>query len=449
MARVLELLGRRTEFLSVLRSPDYRTYYVGHVASVAGHQIMIAVQAWLVYRLTGSPLALGLVGGVQAIPGIVLNLVAGALADRLNPRYLIMVGQGASALLAGILATLVVTGLVQMWHIVAIAFLISITTSFDQPARRTIWPHLVDRRQFMFAVSLNQSVWSSTRIVAPAIAGLMIATIADATGDEMVGAGASFYMAVVGFLAMVMAMAMIRLPAIKRSTGATIAHDIAEGLLFTLQHRVFLVLLGLTFMNGFFGISYMWLMPVFAEEYLRVDVTGYGVLLSVSGIGGAIGALGVGSFGQYQNRAWLIVGSTILFGATVVLFAVTSAAFHSFPLALVLLLLGGCFFSVSQVAATTILNLLVPDEFRGRVMGLRGVTWSIAPLGSLMAGSLAVLVGTAFAVGLGGLVVILFALLAVATNSEIRNLRSVMPDLTPGVEAGTTDQARSWSASRQ
>ena len=436
MAWALDILSRCTQFLTVLGNRNYRTYWLGHLTSVAGHQMMIATQAWLVYRLTGSPLVLGLVGGAQAIPGIGLNLFAGALADRMNPRYITMLGQGGSAVLAGILAILVITGVVEVWHIAVIAFLTSVTTSFDQPSRRTIWPHLVDRSQFMYAISLNQSVWSSTSIIAPGIAAFIIAMAGNITGDEVVGAGVSYYFTFFGFLAMVIAMAMIKMPVIKRSTGATVFHDMVGGLMFTVRHRVFLVLLGMTFVNGFFGVSYMWLMPVFAEEYLGVDVTGYGLLMSVNGIGGVIGTLGIASYGQYQNRTWLFIGSATLFGAAVVLFAVGSSLFHWLPLALATVLVGGMFFSVNQVAASTVLNLLVPDEFRGRVMGLRGATWSVAPLGSLVAGILAVLVSTAFAVAMGGLMVILFALLAFGISTEIRNLRSAVGDSPEAVGAG-------------
>jgi MFS family permease len=434
-------LVRRTAFLRVLGNREFRTYYLGNLASVTGHQMMIATLAWLVFRLTGSPLALGLVGGVQAIPGFALNLVAGALADRVNPKHLIILAQGATALLTAVMATIIVTGAIEVWHIVVISLLTGFTTNFDGPARRTVWPHLVDRSEFMFAASLNQSVWSSTRIVAPALAGFTIAASGELLGDELLGAGATVYISFLGFLAMAVAIAMVRVPPIKRSSGATILHDIVEGLLFTKRNTIFLILLGMTFFNGFFGVSYMWLMPVFAEDYLGVDVQGFGVLMSFSGIGGVLGAVAIASFGQYQNRPWLVVGSTTLFGTSILLFAVSSALLHSFPLALLLVLLGGFFYSVTQVASTTILTLLVPDEFRGRVMGLRSLTWSIAPLGSLTTGLVATLVNTAFAVGLNSVMVILFGLLIVATNAQIRNLRAIAPSFADGL-AGSGASSR-------
>ncbi len=430
MASTQGVLARRFQFLTVLHNPNYRTYYIGLLTSVTGHQMLIATQAWLVYEITGSPLTLGLVGGFQAIPTIALSLFAGALADRLNPRYIIILAQSAMALLMGILATLVVTGSVEIWHIIAIAVLIGAAESFDQPARRAVWPRLIERHEYQYAVPLNSTVWSGTRIIAPAIAGFIIATAGSISGDDEVGAGVSFYFSFFGFLAMSLAMGFIRMRPAERARGATVLHDIGEGLLWVKRHPIFMLLLGMVLFNGFFGLSYMWLMPVFAEEYFKVDVKGYGLLMSASGIGGLAGVLTVASFGSSLNRSWILIGGAFLFGSTVITFAATSAVFGLFFLGLFLVLLGGFFTSMYQVSVGTTLNLLVPDEYRGRVMGLQSITWSLAPLGSLQAGALATLVNTPFAVILGGSAVILFAMVA-ATNRQVRSLRADIVESVP------------------
>ena len=425
---MLQTIARRAEFLSVLRNRDFRVYSVGLVASVLGQQMLIATQAWLVYYLTGSPLALGLVGGVHAVPGIVVTLLGGAFADRFNPRNIILLAQGASALLMAVLATLVVTGLVEVWHIVVVSFLTGVTQAFDSPARRTVWPPLVRRDEFLYAISIGQSVWNGTRIIAPGIAGFIIATVGRVTGDEQVGAGASLYVTFAGFLAMAIAMWMIRMPPVRRSSGASVFHDVVDGLLFVKRNRVFLYLLGISLVSGYFGLSFMWLMPVFAEDYLHVGATGYGALLSMGGVGAMLGVLSVASFGQYQDRPWLLIGGTVLAGGMVTVFAVTSAVFQSYALALVLMAVVGAAFAVFQVATGTTVNLLVPDEYRGRVMGLRGMMFSLAPLGSLQAGLIATAVNTPFAVGLGGSVLLAFGLLAYATSPEIRGLRRMVAE---------------------
>ncbi len=434
---MLQTLARRTEFLTVLRNRNYRFYYAGMLSSVTGQQMYHATQLWLVYYLTGSPATLGWVAGVQAIPGLVLMLFFSALADRVNPKKIIIVGEAAAALFMVVLATLIVTGLVQVWHIVVIAFLTSLANSVDHPARRVVWAHLVPREQFIYAISLNQTIWNGTRIFAPGLAGLIVATVASTTGDEQLGLGVSHYVSFLGFLAMAVAIGMIRLPQITRSTGATVLHDIVEGLAYVRRNSVFIHLMGLYFVAGFFGHGYTVLMPLFAGEYLGVGVGEFGVLLSVTGAGGIVGTFGVASFGRYQNRPWLILGGNVLAGVGLVLFATTSALLHSYPLALVLLFLIGATSSVFMMAAGTVINLLVQDEYRGRVMGLRGLMWSLIPLGGLQAGLLASVIGAPLTIVLNGVVVIAFTLLAYVFSREIRNLRQLAPEAT---RAGPTPE---------
>lgn len=425
---MFQTLSRRTAFLSVLAVRDFRIFSAGLLTTVLGRQILVVTQAWLVYDMTGSPLALGVVGGAHAVPGILVALFSGALADRFDPRRIILAAEAASALLLLVLATLVATGLVQVWHIIVVAFLTGITQAFDSPARRSIWAPMVPREKFLFAISVNSSIWNVTHIAAPALAGAIIASVGSLANDDRVGAGAGFYVAFAGFLTMVIAMRMVRVAPAQRSRGATVFHDIVDGFVFMRRNRVHLYLLALSLSAGYFGLSYIYLMPVFAEDYLRVGPGGYGALLSMAGIGGLVGMMGVASFGQYQDRPWLIIGSLTLAGSTMVLFAVTTAMVQSYVLAMAFMVVIGGSFAVFQVATSTAMNLLVPDEYRGRIMGFRGIMFSLAPLGSLQAGVIASVSNTPLAVGFAGAMLAVIGLLVYVVSPDIRGLRRIVTE---------------------
>ena len=436
-------LAKRAQFLTVLQNREFRIYSIGLVASVLGQQMLIATQAWLVYFLTGSPATLGIVAGVHAIPGLVVTLVGGAVADRFDPRKIILAMQGSSALIMAVLATLVVTNQVEVWHIMISAFLTGITQSFDSPARRTVWPPMIQRSQFMYAISITQSTWNGTRMIAPGLAGLIIATVSR-TADGAMGAGVSLYITFLGFLIMAVAMTMIRLPPATRSSGASVLHDIKDGFAFVAQRKIYLYLLGISLASGYFGLSYMWLMPVFAEDYLHVGAGGFGALLSVSGVGAMTGVLAIASFGQYQDRPLILFGGSAMAGVSVIVFAVTSAMFESYALALVLMFFLGLSFAIVQVATGTTVNLLVPDEYRGRVLGFRGLMFNLSPLGSLQAGLIASATNAPLAVSIGGGTLAVIAVLMYVLSPEVRRLRSLVAEATAAHEA--RDAARKATA---
>ena len=422
-----DFLTRRFEFVSVLRRRDYRRYWLGLVASVTSQQALIAAQGWLVYDITGEVVALGLVATAQAIPAIIFNLLAGALADRLDPRRLIVLGEGIAALVITGLATLVLLERVEVWHIVISAFLIGISTSLDQPARRVIWPALIERQQFMFATALNQGVWNGTRVFAPMIATGPIAIVGGITGDFRLGAAVALYLIAAGFAAMAIVIVTIRLPEMRRASGRTVLHDIADGLRFVVTHRIFLLLLIMSFSIGYFGLSYQWLLPAFAADVLGLGPEGLGLLYTASGVGGLIGIFLSASYGQQQSKTWMLGGGAGLLGLSVLLFGI-NGAMQWYWLALAMAASSGGLYAVFQTASNTLLNLLVPTEYRGRVMGLRGVMWSLAPLGALQAGFIAQYTSTPFAIALGGGAVIAVTVLAFLFSGQIRSIHRLVEE---------------------
>ena len=424
---MIQAVRRRFAFLSILRYRDYRIYYVGLLFSVTSHQGLLAAQGWLVFDMTGEPAALGYVAAAQAVPAIALNLFAGALADRMDPRKMILIGESAAAVVTGALAVIVITGGVEVWHIVVASFLAGIGLSFDQPSRRVVWPALIPRDQYVSGTALNQGVWHGTRVIAPAIATGIIAIVDSTTGDARLGAGIALLVISGGFLAMALAIMAVKLPPMKRATGATVLHDIKDGLQFVVQHRIFLMLLGLSFAVGYFGLSYQWLLPALAKEVLGRGPQGLGMLMSASGVGGVIGLFVIASFGRNHQSPWQLGGGAAAFGVAIIGLGFAGEA-GMFEVALLLAAFAGALYGFFQIAANTMMNLLVPTEYRGRVMGLRGIMWSLSPLGALQAGLIASFVSTPFAIALGGVAILVVFGLAFALSSELRNVRALVAE---------------------
>jgi MFS family permease len=409
-------IQHRTRFqvFTALRHPSFRRFWLGSVASVMGFQIMMVAQGWLVYDLTGSKLVLGYLGLAAGLPAIGLNLFGGVMADKVDQRRLLIITQAASSFVMFILASLVLLDMVQVWHLMSSAFLIGSIQAFDAPTRQAMFPHLIDRVDMMNAVALNSMVWQGTRVIGPALGGLIIGT--------RLGIAPGFYGAFLGFLVMALIVSTLRLPPLKSARETSMSQDMAQGINFVRTNRIFVFLIGMTFFNSMFGISYIFLFPVFAKDIFEAGTSGLGFLSAATGIGALIGTVFTASLGNFQRKGWLLLAGAVLFGIFLILFAVTSSIFASLPLAMGIIFLAGASTSTYMITVMSTLQTLVPDELRGRVMGIYGMTWSLLPLGAMQAGAIAQFTSAPFAVALGGLAVILFAVGMAVTNSQVRNL---------------------------
>ena len=400
------------------RYPAFRAYWLGLLCAVTGFQMFRVAQSWLVYELTGSPLYLGYALAANAIPGIFFNLVGGVFADRMDKRVLILCTQGGTGLLILALALLTITGVVEVWHILVIAFLTGAVEAFDNPARQAFFPHLIERSVMTSAVALNSSIWQGTRIVGPAIAGFLI---------DLVNTGTALFVSAAGFFVMAVVMLFLSVPPIPQGAPANPARAMWEGMTFIGRNAIFAFLIGMTFFNSFFGMAYVLLMPVFAVDVLEVGARGQGFLLGVGGVGSLLTTIWLGARGGFQRRGLAIVGGAITFGLGVIAFGLTSHFLGWYALALALMVVVGCSNSIYMISIQSSLQMLVPDNVRGRVMGFYSMTWSIMPLGGLQAGALASVswIGAPFAVAIGGAAVVLFALATGTFNGRIRDLGGV------------------------
>ena len=412
-------IGRFLNVPPALKYPKYRAYWLGTLASVGGFQMLMFGQGWLAFELTGSPLYLGYIGLANASSAIALNLFGGVFADKLDKRRLILVTQIITASLIFLLAALTLFEVVEVWHIIIIAFVAGGVNAFDQPARQALYPHLIDRKVMVSAVALNSAVWQGTRIVAPAIAGFVI---------SFTGTATAFFLAGSGFVTMAIVIALLKVPSIQSTSRGNPMQDMVEGLKFIGGSAVFSFLIGMTFFNSFFGMAYIMMMPAFAVDILKVGANGQGTLMSVGGVGALAVTMVLGSMSGSAHRGLMIVGGGAAFGLSVAAFALTARYVGSFPLALTLMVIMGISSSTYMIAIMSSLQLLVPDNMRGRVMGFYGMTWSIMPLGAFQAGAIAEFVGVPVAIAIGGALVTLFALGPALINRQVRNLGVILQE---------------------
>ena len=391
-------------------------------------------QFWLVYELTESALDLGYVGAANATAAITLNLFGGVFADRLDKRKLIIITQIITAALIFLLAFLTVSGLVQFWHIIVIALITGGVNAFDQPARQALYPHLIDRSAMVSAVALNSAIWQGTRIIAPAVAGFIIASL---------GTSSTFFLAGGGFAIMAMVIFWLHIPYIETSAGNPI-QDMVDGLKFIKGDSVFWFLIGMTFFNSFFGMAYISMMPAITVDVLRLGADSQGTLMSVGGVGAFSMTMLLGSRSNFHHKGLLIIGGGAMFGISVAGFAITAHYFASFPLALMFMIIMGMSSSIYMISIMSSLQLLVPDHMRGRVMGFYGMTWSIMPLSATQAGAMAGFIGVPFAIAIGGILVTAFALGPALVNKKVRNVGRLLMEAEQSLEtrSQTSSQTR-------
>jgi len=393
--------------------PLYRRYLLASFASVGATQFVNLGQGWLVYELSGSALDLGLLGAAASLPNIVVSLFGGVIADRFDKRHIILIASAVTALLLFILAALDWSGHVAVWHVWLVAGLISVITGVEWPTRQAFFPHLIERDGLMSAVALNSFTWQATRMIMPALGGAVIA-VADT--------GFVFALAGCGFVAMFLVMLGLRVHLPLHVTTDSALQQMREGLRFIWTEELFRWLILMSFAGMFFANAYMQLMPAFAMA-LGAGETGYGVLLSATGLGSVAGTLVVGAIQHARPIGRVLLSGAILSGASLYGFA-TAAALGWYPLALLTVFLVSLFSSVFMISSMTALQLEVPDALRGRVMGIHTITYSLMPLGGLVLGAIADQSSAVLAVTLGATLFVVFCAFVAGTRPYIRNLHT-------------------------
>ena len=382
-------------------------------------------QSWLVYRLTGSSLLLGLVGFCGQIPVFALAPFGGAVADRLDRRRILVATQTASMLLAFALAALTLLGVVRPAHVFVLSAVLGAVNAFDIPARQAFVVEMVGAEDMPNAIALNSSMFNGARIVGPAVAGVLVGVI---------GEGWCFFANGVSFLAVIASLlAMEPLPSRRHEGRGSAYEQVVEGFRFVARTppiRAILLLLGLV---SLLGMPYAVLMPIFADGILHGGPRGLGLLMGASGVGALMGALGLAARADLRGLGRWVAASTAGFGLCLVLFAVSRAFWSSAAL----LVPVGFFMMVQMAGSNTLVQSMVPDALRGRVMSVYSMMFmGMAPFGALLAGALATRIGAPATVAAGGALCMVGAALFA---SRLPTLRPAFRELIAARRADARD----------
>ncbi|MFA5310716.1 MAG: MFS transporter [Candidatus Omnitrophota bacterium] len=382
---------------SSLSIRNFRVYWLGMLVSLIGTWIQQVAQSWLVFELTSSAFLLGVVGFLNSIPVLILCLFGGVLADRLNKRSILIATQIAFMVLAFILAVLTQLKIITPFQIMTVAILNGVVMAFDAPARQSIVVELVGKKHLFNAIALNSVAFNSSRIIGPALAGILVATI---------GMSGCFYINGISFLAVIIALFSVRIVKTqnKFSNGNTF-EDLKDGFIFIKNNRLILALISMVAVVSLFGVAHVILMPIFANDVLNVGIKGLGVLMSSAGLGALIGSLILARLGDFKYKGRLLLSSAMVFSVSLIIFSLSKTYLLSI-FALILIGLS----SVTAVAlVNTLLQVKVEDRFRGRVMSVFMLIFAgMMPFGNLIAGSLAQAAGVSFALLFGGVTCAVF-----------------------------------------
>ncbi len=413
----------RPSTFRALRHRNFRLFFFGQMISLVGTWMQTIAQQWLVYRLTGSATMLGTVSLLGVLPLLPMSLWGGSLADRFPKRTIIVITQTVMMVLAFLLAALTWSSAVQVWHVLVLAVALAAANAVDIPARQAFIVEMVEGKEDLTnAIALNSAIFNGARAVGPALAGAAVAT----TGE----AGA-FFINGASFIAVIAGLLLMRLsPQPPAPRQARLGSHLEEAVRYVRGQQTVLVLISLVAVSAFLSMPYSTLMPVFARDVLNEsarpllelvcsgaaamgvscrspDALTYGLLMAATGLGAVTGALFVASLPSDARRGRLLTLGNLGFPALVVALALS----RSFALSLALLAGVGFCFVTQNALANTLIQVVVPDELRGRVMSFYSLTFQgMMRLGGMQAGVMGDALGAPFAVGIGAVVCLAYGL---------------------------------------
>lgn len=395
---------------AALGHPAFRLFWAGALVSNIGSWMQNVAQGWLVLELTDSAFMLGLVGFAGTIPMAFFLLVGGVYADRLDRRRLLIVTMTAMMVFAVVLALLTLLEVVVVWHVLVLSFLSGTAMAMAAPAYLAFVHDLVGRRNLQNAIALNSAQFNMSRVVGPSLAGLVIGPI---------GLAGCFGLNAMSYLAVIVVLLLIRIAPRPREVSPPLWQSLVEGLSYVRQHPRVQALLILTALISVLAMPYSTLLPIIARDVLGLDASGLGFLFAIGGVGAVIGAMSLALRGMFHRRGVYLLGCVITTGVA----TMTLGLARTLPVA-VPALVALSFAATSSIALmNTLLQELVEDRMRGRVLGMYGLAFmGTFPIGNLMSGTLAGLLSASTALALTGTVLAAAGVTIAATRPRLRAL---------------------------
>lgn len=410
--------GRFTRgILAAFAHRNYRLLWTGTVITQNGQWMQQIALGWLVLELTNSPAFLGFVGFARGIPMLFFSLPAGVLADRMSRKALMMISQAAAALVALVLTVLVFLDMIEPWHVIVLSILGGTAMAFVSPVRQALVPGVVPRDTIANAIALNSAGQNATRIVGPSLAGVLIAAV---------GTALCFLIQTIGFIWALITSNQMELDETSKQNQAKagVVQNVVDGFRYIKSLPVLSGLILMAAVPTVIAMPYLQMLPVFARDVLSIGSTGLGMLMAASGAGALIGALLFAAYGSRIRRQGVFMIATASgFGLCLVAFAFSPW----WQLSLLLVALTSCVSAGYMAQNNTLIQLMVADEYRGRVMSVYMMTWGLMPFGTLPMGWLAEHLGAPTAVALHGGVSAVLVLLVAMRLPTLRNLVSSEP----------------------
>jgi MFS family permease len=408
-----------SEMFRALRHRNFLLFWSGAFLSNTGTWMQAVAQGWLVLQLSDSPFWLGFDGFMGTAPGLLLTLAGGVFADLMDRRQLLIYTQIVAGLAALTLGILVVTHVVQVWMILGLSFVTGCCLAIAGPSYMALVFDLVDRKDLANAVALNSTQFQLARVLGPVFAGI---------GFKLFGVAGCFFANAVSFVFVVIGLKMVRFDRREKVEGAPVRsmkdkgafiHDLVEGFRYVGKRPRVSILLIISAVTSMFGAPYISMTPVFARDVFHLGATGLALLMGTAGAGALVGALFLAYLGDFRHKGWFVLGGDFAFAVCLICFSLSTRV----GVSLIFLFLLGFGIVCSVAVSNTLLQKLVTDEMRGRVMSMFMLSFIGAmPIGNLIAGAASHRFGVQHTLAAGGLIIAVFVVVVAVSNPRLREI---------------------------